>query len=41
MCVSTGNAGTPKAWTIRTEAVLWPTPGSASKPSNVRGTSPP
>jgi hypothetical protein len=30
MCVSTGNAGTPKAWHMTTLAVLWPTPGSAS-----------
>ena len=30
MWVSTGKAGTPKAWAITTEAVLWPTPGRAS-----------
>ena len=40
ICVSTGNAGTPKAWAMTTEAVLWPTPGSSSSSSKVRGTSP-
>ena len=30
-CVSTGNAGTPNAWDITTDAVLWPTPGKDSK----------
>ena len=41
MWVSTGNAGTPKACTISTEAVLWPTPGRASSASKLGGTSPP
>ena len=41
MCVSTGNAGTPKACAITTLAVLCPTPGSASNSANVRGTCPP
>ena len=41
MCVSTGNAGTPKTCAMTTEAVLCPTPGNASSSSNVRGTWPP
>ena len=41
MCVSTGNAGVPKACTIITDAVLCPTPGNASNSSKVRGTLPP
>ncbi len=41
MCVSTGNAATPKAWLKTTPAVLCPTPGSASSSSKLRGTSPP
>lgn len=40
MCVSTGKAGMPKACTMTTDAVLWPTPGSASSASKDRGTSP-
>src|SRR5947209_7218512 len=39
--VSTGKAARPNAWLSTTEAVLWPTPGSASRASSVRGTSPP
>src|SRR5690349_18519534 len=41
MCVSTGNAASPNAWDITTLAVLCPTPGRASRSSNVRGTRPP
>lgn len=41
MWVSTGNAGTPKACTMITDAVLCPTPGSASSSSKVAGTPPP
>lgn len=41
MCVSTGNAGTPKACVISTDAVLCPTPGNASSASRSAGTTPP
>ncbi len=41
MCVSTGKAGTPKACTSTTLAVLWPTPGSASSAPSSPGTRPP
>jgi len=38
MCVSTGKAGSPKACTLTTLAVLWPTPGSVSSVARSRGT---
>ncbi len=41
MCVSTGKVGYPKAWLMTTEAVLCPTPGSASSSGKVEGTCPP
>ena len=41
MWVSTGNAGTPKAWAMTTPAVLCPTPGRSSNASKEAGTSPP
>ena len=41
MWVSTGNAGTPKAWAMTTLAVLWPTPASDSRKSQSGSTSPP
>ena len=41
MCVSTGKVCSPKAWAITTLAVLLPTPGSATRASKSRGTSPP
>jgi len=40
MCVSTGKAGSPKACTITTLAVLWPTPGSVSRSARSAGTRP-
>ena len=39
MWVSTGKAGSPNAWAITTPAVLWPTPGRASRASQSCGTS--
>jgi len=41
MWVSTGKAGTSKACAIKTDAVLWPTPGNASSASKLAGTAPP
>ena len=41
MWVSTGNAGSPKAWDITTLAVLWPTPASDSRNVQSSSTSPP
>ena len=40
MCVSTGNAGWPKAWLMITLAVLCPTPGKASRSAKLSGTCP-
>ena len=40
ICVSTGKAGTPKAWLMTTEAVLCPTPGIASRSVKLSGTWP-
>ena len=41
MCVSTGNAGTPNACAITTDAVLCPTPGNSSSAPKSAGTCPP